>query len=200
MLAVDRHLIRFYREHFGYEPILRGRFSHGLGCYRTPMGGSGVYAEKAYGDRVRETREPALPPEARAETRMDGLLFRAGDGWDAVVLDTGQVVPNRRDTSPQGRLHRTIFAYLESCGWFWVPEQRAFGHPTSSRAYDTVNAFKLQVEKEAGHRVSFGSAGEPLSGPRGRREQDQGPGPGFRPDEPAALPRQPRPIESIRAP
>jgi hypothetical protein len=156
MLAVDRQLAGFYREHAGWEPIQRGRFSRGLGCYRTPMGSSGIYTQAAYDDLVREARARVERPVPA--TIMQGLLFHGEGGWDAVVVDTGEPPRReRRDTTPQGRLHREIFSYLESCGWFWVPEQRAFGHPTSSRASDTVNAFKLQVEKEAGHRVSFSS-------------------------------------------
>src|SRR4051794_23350084 len=126
------------------------------------MGGSGVYAETAYADLVRETRERHTAPPGPPTTgiAVQGLLYRsaAAGGWDAVVLDAGEPPRReRRDTTPQGRLHRRVFSYLESCGWFWVPEQRAFGHPTSNRAYDTVNAFRMQVEKEAGHRVSFTS-------------------------------------------
>src|SRR4051794_2516708 len=102
MLAVDRHLARFYREHFGYEPIVRGRFSRGLGCYRTPMGGSGVYAEKAYGDLVREARDGGarVPAQSASEaTCIHGLLYRTGDGWDALVLDSGERPRReRRDT------------------------------------------------------------------------------------------------------
>jgi hypothetical protein len=164
VLAVDSHLARFYRKQAGYEPVLRGRFSRGLGCYRTRSGEVGVYAETAYLDLVRESRQsvPVPRPEAPKRTRTvaHGLLTQANvetNRWEAVVVESDQresaAVP--AESAPQGRLHGVIRSYLESCGWFWVEVQSAYGHVTSGKAYDTVNAFKRQVEKEAGHRVSL---------------------------------------------
>jgi hypothetical protein len=157
MLAVDSHLARFYRKQAGYEPMIGGRFNRGLGCYRTRSGEVGVYAETAYLDLLRESRQrtrPAAPQRTR--TVAHGLLARADvetNRWDAVLVEHEQ----ESIRVPEGRLHGAIRSYLESCGWFWVEIQNAYGHATSRKAYDTVNAFKRQVEKEAGHRVRLDS-------------------------------------------
>jgi hypothetical protein len=111
VLAVDTHLARFYRTQAGYEPMLRGRFSRGLGCYRTRSGQVGVYAETAYLDLVRESRESRPAPAKRTRVVAHGLLVRADEEtnrWEAVLVGGEPQVSHRPEAGPQGRLHGAI--------------------------------------------------------------------------------------------